>query len=56
MPKCVVTVSYNKYLKSNQLIKTGVTEVNSTKSRAKFLHVAFSPLISFHGDLSTFWK
>ena len=42
MLKCIVTFSCNKYLKVSQLVKTGVTEVNDTKSRAQFLHVAFS--------------
>ena len=27
------------------LVRTGVTEVNDTKSRAKFLHVAFQLLV-----------
>ena len=42
MLKCTVTFSYDKYLKLSLLVRTGVTEVNDTKSRAKFLNVAFS--------------
>ena len=42
MLKRVVSFSNNNYLKSSQIVRTGVTEVNNTKSRAKFSHVAFS--------------
>ena len=42
MLKCIVSFSYNKYLKSSELVRTGVTEVSDTKSRAKFIHVTFS--------------
>ena len=42
MLKCKVTFSYDKYLKLSLLVRTGVTDVNDTKSREKFLHVAFS--------------
>ena len=42
MLKCIVTFLYNKYLKLSKLVRTRVTEINNTKSRAKFLHVAFS--------------
>ena len=39
MLKCM---SYNKFFKLEKLFRTGVIEVNDTKSRAKFLHVTFS--------------
>ena len=42
MLKCIVTFSCDNYLKLSQLFKTGVTEVNDTKLRAKFLQVAIS--------------
>ena len=42
MLKCIVTFSYKKYLKLSELLRTGVIEVNDTKLRAEFLHVAFS--------------
>ena len=42
MLKCIVTFTYNKYLKLSYFVRTGATEVNDTKSRAKFIHVAFS--------------
>ena len=42
MLKCIITFSYNKYLKLSQLFRTGVTEISDTKSRAKFLLLAFS--------------
>ena len=38
----LVTFSFNKFLKLSQLVKTVLTEVNDTKSGAKFLHIAFS--------------
>ena len=42
MLKCIVTFTYDKYLKLSWLVRTAVTEVNDTKSREKFLYVAFS--------------
>ena len=42
MLECMVTFSYDKYLKLSELFRTGVTEMNDTKSRAKFPLVAFS--------------
>ena len=41
MLKYVVILSYNKYLKSSQLVRTGVTEVNDIKSRANFFTLYF---------------
>ena len=41
MLKCIVTFSYNKYLKLSWLVRTGVTEVTTTKSLTESLHVAF---------------
>ena len=42
MLKYIVSFLYDKYLKLSLLVRTGVTEVNSTNSRAKFIHVVFS--------------
>ena len=42
MLKCTVTFSSIKLLKLSWLVRTGVTEVNDTKSPSKFLHNAFS--------------
>ena len=42
MLECIVTFSYDKYLKLSELFRTEVTEINDTKSRAKFPLVAFS--------------
>ena len=42
MLECILTFSYNKYLKLSYHVRTGITEVNDTKSGAKFLYITFS--------------